>query len=112
MKTPTKVPVKMAIQNMYDEVALSKDQLEHLRQLETDIRVKKDKPSRSVFRLSPLLRVAVFSNVILVGFLTWFVFDHYWASNNTDQIIADVIDNHLSYKAMKYQTHSLAELGH
>ncbi|MEO0443023.1 MAG: hypothetical protein AAFZ92_04680 [Pseudomonadota bacterium] len=109
VKTPSaKTPIKQAIKHLHQDIQLSTDAIEQLRQLDCE---HNSKPASSQRGFG--FRAIAAANIALLGLVAWLLFAYLpgQPENNVNRIVADVVSNHLSHKAMVYDTYSLDELG-
>lgn len=99
-----KTPIKKLINDMYDDIALSPSELEHIK-AHLNTQTEENTSRRAHYRLTALMCTMI----IGVGlFLSISFSSHH--SGKIDAIVEDVIDNHLSYKNLSYNATSLLEL--
>jgi len=100
-------PVKYAVKELYSDIKLSPTQLGELRQSidsNREISQPSNKRSRS-YRTTALASIAVLAATLCLSvFLIW------PGQNKTQNVIADVVKNHLSQHELHYPTNSLVSL--
>ncbi len=98
---------------MHKEIRLSTDDLEyfhHAADEYSESQKSKTKTQPSWFLSSRTYLSAAISCLFLGGFIWLALLNFSPSTDKTEQIFADIVDNHLSYKSLKYNTNSIWEL--
>ena len=106
-----KTPLKSAVRDLYDDVKLSPTELEQIKSDGANHASAASQNHRMI-KWKPVYNIAAVVCLCVMSVALWQLAatNANRAIDKTEVIIADVIDNHLAYKTMQYQTTSLAEL--
>jgi hypothetical protein len=104
-----KKPIKVSICELYDDISLSQEELDTIRKSPETERIQhRSKTQFQMIRISSIVAIAC---TLVISASIWLLSPTLNMSfSKTDNIVADVIDNHLLHKTLLYRTDSLSEL--
>ncbi len=104
-------PIKTAIKELHKEVKLSTDDLEYFHRADDEYSDSQKGKAQTRWFLSRRTYLSAAISGFFLGGIIWLALSNIVPSTSkTERIFADIVDNHLSYKSLKYNTSSIWEL--
>ena len=104
-------PIKSAISDMYHDIKLSQDELESIKKSAHSSTLEETAKNKALPQASIIKSMAAVACTLVLAVGLWFLSPFATQQlNKTDDIVSDVIDNHLLHKTLQYNTSSISEI--